>query len=279
MGEKILKNRTVEDSKVESKGIKKWGRSILNKLDKLFFPNNIKCLLCGRDLPSKQNIEFCDKCLPKLEKMSDKCCARCGANLVGEEKFCLNCQNNELDFDIARSVFKFDGEMKKLIHNFKYNNKPYISSTLAFCMADLFNTLKWKVNFVIPVPSSKETLKERGYNQAELLAKEFCELTNLELNTQILRKIKHTQQQANLGFKERKENLSGSFDIDLSWRKELKGKTILLIDDVITSCSTISECAKILKKRGAARVLVLAVARANYKIPVQNDLKNAKSFV
>ncbi len=253
-------------------------KAIIGGIDKVLFPRNIKCLICGRDLFSKQNIEFCEKCKSKLEPI-EKCCVRCGAKLVAEEKYCLNCQNNKMEFDIARGVYLFDGELKNLIHNFKYNNKPYIASTLAYCMADFYSTLDWKVDMVLPVPSSRETLKSRGYNQAELLANKFCELVGLELNTEILLKSKHTKQQANLGFSERQKNLADSFSVDLKFRPVLRGKTILLIDDVITTGSTLSECAKILKKRGAKRVLALAVGRAYLDIPVQNDLKNAKSFV
>ena len=275
---RLDKNR--EKTEEESFGLKlkKGVKTVVDKISKVFFPNNIKCLICGRDLPAKQDIEFCSKCEAKLERI-DKCCVRCGAKLVAEEKFCLNCQNNKMEFDIARGVFLFDGEMKNLIHNFKYNNKPFIASTLAHCLADFYKGLDWKVDMVIPVPSSKETLKERGYNQALLLAKKFCELTNLELNTDILVKSKHTKQQANLGFEERQKNLADSFSVDLKFRPLLRGKTILIIDDVITTGSTVSECAKILKKRGAERVVVLAVARAYLQIPVQSDLKNAKSFV
>ena len=273
-----MKTKTKDRGESKSK-VKNFFKSMLSGIDKVFFPRNIKCLVCGRDLPKKQEIEFCEKCNSKLERIESNFCARCGTKLIGEEKFCLNCQNNQLDFDVARCVFVFSGKVKDLIHNFKYNNRPYMSSSLANCMYELFTKLNWPVDFVIPVPSSKETLKARGYNQAELLASDFCSKSGLELREDILKKTKHTKQQASLNFNERKQNLDGSFDVDLSFRSTLRGKTILLIDDVITTGSTASECAKILKKRGAERVLVLAVARAYHEIPVQNNLENAKSFV
>ncbi len=247
---------------------------------KILYPSNIKCLICGDDLPQKQDIEFCQKCMATLEPIdSEKCCARCGAKLIADEKFCLNCQNNQFDFDIAREVYVYDGAIKELVHKLKYSNKPYISSTIAHCMAQKYRELDWHVDLIICVPSSKETLKERGFNQADLIAKKLSDIVELEYNNEILLKIKHTAQQASLSGVERRKNLEGSFLVDKKYNSILKGKTILLVDDVITSGSTISLCAHELKKHGAKKVLALGFARAFYSVPTQSDLKNAKSFI
>ena len=142
-----------------------------------------------------------------------------------------------------------------------------------------FNLLGWNVDMVVPVPSSKQTLKHRGYNQAELIGKKFADITKLNFENKVLQKVKHTEQQASLSGADRRKNLDGSFFIDKSFNSKLKGKTVLLVDDVITTCSTISVCAKELKKHGVKVVLVLGFARAFKPIPGQANLKNAKSFV
>lgn len=254
--------------------------SFVDRISKILYPNNIKCLICGDDLPQKQDIEFCAKCEEKLEYIdNEKCCLRCGAKLIAEEKYCLNCQNNQFDFDMSRAVFVYDGAIKTIIYNLKYGNKPYISNTISYCMARKLKSLNWKVDMVVPVPSSKETLKERGFNQAELIARKLSEIIHVDFENEILQKIKHTEKQANLSGIERRTNLEGAFLVDNKYKAFLKGKTILLIDDVITSGSTISFCAKELKKNGAKAVLVLGFARAFYSIPTQSNLKNVKSFI
>ena len=158
---KIQKKEKIKKEPKEN-GIKQKLSSFTQKLTKILYPNNIKCLICGDDLPNKRDIEFCDRCQKLLEPIDEtKCCLRCGAKLVAEEKYCLNCQNNQFDFDIARAVYTFLGPTQTLVHSLKYGNKPYISSTIAYSLAALWTKLGWTVDIVVPVPSSKKTLKER----------------------------------------------------------------------------------------------------------------------
>jgi len=262
--------------KVNMQGGRREKRSFYEKMKRFFkklwtgtneviFPSNIKCLLCGRDLPEKQDIEFCPICVKKLEKISeDKCCKVCGA-VLHSSNICLNCKKRKREFDMARSVYVYQDDIQKLIVGMKYNNKPYISRTLGKVLANKFKELNWKVDVVIPVPLTKKRYKSRGYNQAELLAKEFVAWNKLDLSTDILYKVKDTKQQAKLHFQERQNNLKKTFKIINS--DAIKDKNILLIDDVFTTGATANACSLSLKEAGANKVYVLCVASTRPEIP------------
>lgn len=239
-------------------------RKIKNFAEGVFFPANIKCIDCGRDLSEKREIELCDECLSKLNLIKeDKCCTLCGTRLNSSNR-CLNCKNHKREFDLARSVCSYEGDIQKIIVGFKYNNKPYLSRTLGAMLASKFDDLKFDVDYAIFVPSTKKRLKSRGYNQAELLADEFSLKTGVPVCKEVLIKTKDTTRQAELGFKERQENLKKSFVvID---EDKVKDKNILVIDDVLTTGATANACALCLKNSGAKNVFVLTVASTPSKI-------------
>lgn len=242
----------------------------------VFFPSHIKCIVCGEDLKQKQDIEVCDKCQCKLHKITEsECCARCGAVVPGQGKYCLNCQNTDREFDIARSVFVYENEVKRLIAGLKYNNKPYLSRTLSNYLAELYKSLDWQVDLIIPVPLSKKRKEWRGYNQAELLADGLSDAVGVPLNTETLVKIKDTDSQTHLSMVERRNNLRESFKVMDKYA--VRGKKILLVDDVMTTGATANACANVLKKAHADRVLVLTIAHGLQEIPAENRVNDSKN--
>lgn len=249
---------------------------LYNHACSLFFPSKIKCLICGDDLKEKQDIEICDACKCKLKYLTEtECCERCGSPMTGQGKFCLNCQNGDCDFDIARSVFLYEGEVKHLISGLKYNNKPYLSRTLSQFLANKYKELGWEADLIIPVPLSPARKKWRGYNQAELLAEGVSDATGVPINTETLVKIKDTDAQATLNLSERRKNLRESFKVMDKYA--VKGKRILLIDDVMTTGSTASACTHELKKAHASRVMVLSIAHAKIEIPTETNNNSTKN--
>ncbi len=244
----------------------------------LFFPANIKCVLCGDDLPEVRKIEMCENCAKKLELITeDKCCKHCGSPILGEAKYCFNCKDNSRAFDLSRSVFVYEGEVEKLIAGLKFNNKPYLSRTLGRYLSKLYKELGWSVDLVVPVPMTESRKKWRGYNQAELLATEFCEETGLVLNTQVLRKVRDTDEQKELSFTERQKNIIDAFRV--SDKYFVKNKKILLIDDVMTTGATANACAIALKQAHASQVYVLSIAHGKPKLALQSNLENAESVI
>ncbi|MBR7090858.1 MAG: ComF family protein [Clostridia bacterium] len=237
----------------------------------LVFPKNIKCMVCGRDLKKASEIEFCDNCLSQMEVITDKCCEKCGAKLVAEEKFCLNCQAKERHFDIGRSCYVFDNSVRHLIHQLKFGNKPYIARAFAPMMRDKLQQLNWEYDVIIPVPLYPKHKKERGYNQSEKLAKELVKLIDKPIDTTSLIKVKDTSKQLGLGYADRLSNLDGAFKV--VDKANIKGKSILLIDDVMTTGATANACSEVLRNAKASEIKVLTVAHGVVKLPTEDGEK------
>ncbi len=256
------------NGKTKNSKFKNFVKRIVSFADSILFPSNIKCIDCGKDLPGKQEIELCDDCLGKLEFLDEeKCCKLCGSKLKSSN-LCLNCKSHKREFDIARSVASYEGDVAKIVVNFKYNNKPYFSRTLGALLAKRFEELNWKVDFAIFVPVTKRRMKTRGYNQAQLLANELSKRTKIPVLDNVLIKKKDTQQQAGLGFKDRQENIKKTFAV--LDKDKLNGKTVVLVDDVFTTGATSNACAKCLKDAGVKMVYVLTFASTPSKILTTN---------
>ena len=242
------------------------------------YPSNVKCAHCNREIPTSVADKYlCVECFCKIATISGKTCLMCGEPLISQAKYCLRCKKTTFNFSHAYSYGAYEGLLKQLIHNFKFNNKPYLYKSLAHMLVLAYILQvqpKHKIDAVTYVPIHSQRLKMRGYNQCELLAHEFCKNTQLTLYKNLLTKTKHTKAQANLPLDERKTNLKNAFEIT---NKDIVcGKTILLIDDIFTTGSSCEECATVLKKYGAHEVIVLTVAHTilnNVKGGLNNENK------
>ena len=190
-----------------------------------------------------------------------KICNRCGANVYGDAGYCFECKNNERFFDKARAPLIYSGITTKLIKHFKYDDEKYLKRYFARLLAEEYAKCDFVADVVVPVPLGKERLKERGYNQALLLAEEFCKLMNLPLDKNNLVRIRDTESQTAKTRKERQYNLDGAFkQID---KNAFAHKNVLLIDDVFTTGATANECAKTLR---ASHVYVLTIAHTKTRL-------------
>jgi len=275
---KDVKNYDEDGYSAREKRCRNFFGALYQKIHNAFFPSKIKCIICGDDLPQMREIEVCDNCQSKFEFIEEnKCCQCCGAPVEGEAKYCFNCKDNVREFDVGRSVFVYDGEIAMLIAGLKFNNKPYLSRTLGRYMALLYQELGWQVDCVVPVPMTEVRRKKRGYNQAELLAEEFCAVTKLPLNTEILIKSKDNEEQKELSMQDRQKNIQNVFKV--SDKYFVKNRNILLVDDVMTTGATASACASVLKKAHAKHVYVLCLAHGRPKIPSQESINDIKSVI
>ena len=159
-------------------------------------------------------------------------------------------------FDAARSAFRYEGEIVRLIRQFK-NGQKYLAEVFAGCMYPLLSEFE-APDFVIGIPMTKEAMKRRGYNQSELLARAVCRLARYKFEGNVLIKTRETAAQKTLSAKQRAQNLRGSMRVHE--RAKCRGKRILLIDDVLTTGATASVAAQALLRAGAARVYVLTAA-------------------
>lgn len=164
-------------------------------------------------------------------------------------------------FDEFISIFKYEGLIRKIILDYKFNEKSYMYKTfMNFILKNenIFENIK-KYDTIMPVPISKKRYKERGYNQSYLIAKEIAKHTNLEIMNNCLIKTKNIIEQSKLNRKERKINIQGAYE--LKNKQLIKNKKILLIDDIYTTGSTVNECSKMLRKAEVQKIGVLTLAK------------------
>ena len=234
--------------------MKKSFWKIRDALQTAFAPVQFKCLNCGADV--FDDVGFCEKCLREVTFNNGKTCKRCGVALHGAEDYCGHCAFEKTYFDKAYSPFCYNGAVQKAILEMKFHNAASYAKVFARYLAYVAVSCGLQFDAVAFVPMTAKAQRERGYNQAQLLAEHFCNFLQLDFPLDALRKTKETARQEKLGKKERKENLIGAF----SAQDCVSGKRILLIDDIKTTGATLNECAKALKRKGATSVECVTVA-------------------
>lgn len=226
----------------------------------IIFP--ITCTSCGIDLPIDDSLRVCVVCKNNIKAIDNSYCCKCGLFLPDGGENCFFClQKPKYYFEFIRSYGIYDGVLKKLIQRFKYNNKDYLGKFLGELMISTINNCDELImaDCIIPVPMHWFKKLTRGYNQTELLAKHISQHFDKPLLLNTLSRNKLSGSQVKLQRLKRIENIKGCFNINK--REEIKGKDVLLIDDVATTCSTLNECAKTLRKAGASKVYCLTTAR------------------
>jgi competence protein ComFC len=158
-----------------------------------------------------------------------------------------------------RSWAVFDSPIQNGLHTMKYRRNVAFGESIASQMADFVRSLGWPVEVMIPVPLGKKRLKERGYNQVGLVARPLSYQLGLQYEPDALQKTRDTRSQVGLGIAQRSENVQGAYQGD---EKVVRDKSILIMDDVATTGSTISACTSALLSVGAREVYVLTIARA-----------------
>lgn len=233
----------------------------LKSFMKIIFPEYIKCIVCSKELNEDKLFSICDDCLEQIPFISGNTCIKCGMKLDNDYIVCLNCKDNPKYFERHFSVLSYTGVMPKLVQDFKFNKKKYLSVPFSKMMLEKFKDEDISVDLIMPVPIHQERLKERGYNQSELLLKEF-ECLSIPILKDNLQRIKYSPQQAVLTRAERRNNLVDAFVI--KDKSVIKGKTILVVDDIYTTGSTLNEVSKTLIKAGASKVFCLTLCHASY---------------
>jgi ComF family protein len=185
-------------------------------------------------------------------------CPKCGRP-QSSAILCPSCVGWQAEIDGIRSPFRFDGVIRQAIHQLKYRNLRAVAGLFAQLLNDYLISNPVPGEVLVPVPLHRKRLKERGYNQSSLLAQELVKLTNLPLVDDCLVRERHALPQARTAnVEERRSNVANAFSCRDG---RLKGRQVLLIDDVSTSGATLDACARALKEAGAASVWGLVLAR------------------
>lgn len=245
---RFLKNPTVNK-------IKNWMLDVL-------YPNRIKCIFCDCELNELSDKSSCEFCMDKLPFIENPC-PKCGNPMNNDEiGVCFECKSKNYEFEQAVSTFEYSGKVLKALHDFKYKGVEQNFEPLGEYMCETF--FSWDIcpDVITFVPMTAKKLKQRGFNQAELLARFVAKHVNIPC-AEIVEKLKDNLVQASLNYEARQQNIKDCFVVKPDYRKLIKGTTILLIDDIFTTGATSNEISKILKHAGAEKIYVLTLAHTN----------------
>lgn len=232
-------------------------KRFLARITDLFIPP--VCLGCHRRI-QRSEYPLCESCLEAVTSLGEEgICSICGSPML--EKECEVCWDSTLHFDVCRSLYRFDGSIQQLIHALKYDGNTAISKWFALKAADYVrsNPLYENLDLIMAVPLHRVRKRERGFNQADLIARQLAKYLGIGLAEPIQRKH-YTLSQTHLSKEERLKNLKYAFG--LKPKQDLKGKKILVLDDVFTTGSTVNEISKVLRAADPGQIMVLAMARA-----------------
>lgn len=211
------------------------------------------CLLCGADAATA----ICPACAADLPRLPDTRCPLCAIPTTHGER-CGRCLQQPPHFDAALALYAYEFPVSPLLQAFKYAGQLAPGNWLGEKLAEACRGWRNEVDTVLALPLHPARLRERGFNQAQELARPVAQQLGLALATGLCERHRATRHQTDLPPKERRGNVRHAF----SCREKLSGRRVLLIDDVMTTGSTLDECARILKQHGAASVRVAVVARA-----------------
>ncbi len=228
-------------------------------LDFIFPP---QCLRCDEHVPAHGAL--CVTCWGNVRFISDPACACCGLPFeydFGENALCGECLKERPPFSRARAVFCYDDHGKNLVLDLKYHDQLQLAPTLGVWLAKAGRDLALSSDVIVPVPLYYWRFVSRRYNQSALLAQSVSQSCGVPWLADGLLRTRKTAPQAGLTRNQRLDNVRGAFAVNPKHLHEIKGKNILLIDDVLTTGATIAHCTNTLLKAGAMTVNVLTLAR------------------
>ncbi len=235
------------------------------------FPSD--CRLCSASLVNISRLPVCRPCLAEVRAITGGVCSVCGERVfspfalsVGETR-CGLCRRLEPPFVQAVAYGSYDGGLRELVHLLKYEQvRPaavVLGRMLAEAMLGLESRWTERPVMLVPVPLHARKLRQRGFNQSELIARHAIKVGagngGMVMHSRVLERRRETESQIGLTRHQRRENLRGAFAV--ARPEEIAGREILLVDDVFTTGTTVSECARVLRRAGASKVFVATVAR------------------
>jgi competence protein ComFC len=242
-------------------------QTAFHALFSLFFPDD--CRVCGRPLQAPTRIPLCRECLlPPEPFRAEYFCASCrtpflNAFPLDSKGRCALCRQSLRGFDAAYCFGSYEGLLRDWIHLYKYGRVKTMGRPLGELLAAALPGDE-RFDAVVSVPLHWRRRWQRGFNQSELLARGIARRRGVPVMA-ALRRVRHTATQTGLSNTSRRRNVTGAFEV--RHRQPVAGQRILLIDDVMTTGSTVAACAAALRRAGAIRIVVLTVARADRRVP------------
>ena len=215
----------------------------------------LSCAGCGRE-----GAYLCDECDAEMPRLRRPFCVLCAA--PGVPQLCENCRRRAPAFDAVRAPYEYRGAARRMVRDLKYRGVRVAARPMARLLARYLERSPHPADALIALPLHPRRERSRGYNQSALLASELGKLMDMPVDRAALRRVKHTKPQVAMESADaRRRNIDGAFECAPAAIDSVAGRRYLLIDDVATTCETMSECAHALKRAGAAQVWALAFAR------------------
>lgn len=234
---------------------------LLQSAVSLLYPPS--CTICGKSIQAGEYL--CDQCETKAVRIVAPFCEKCSEPFEGSVTntfACANCAHRTIHFGAAVSAYRGHGIVRQIIHEFKYGRQIHLRHLVARWLNSALDDERLRqshFNVIVPVPLHPTRQRERGFNQAGLLAELLSAQTSIPVKP-LLERIRYTTTQTALDRSERMENLHNAFR--LRKNADVRGLRVLLVDDVLTTGSTLNECARILKRAGVFSVHAATAARA-----------------
>jgi len=225
-------------------------KSIWVVIDWLFPPYCASC--------QKSGIRWCDECRNKASRVSSHECVYCGRQLSGNIR-CTHCAGSNGKLDQIFIWGNYEDPLRKALHKLKYKRDLGLGDELSTCLIDMLKENEIQGDLIVPVPLSTQRFQERGYNQAALLARPIAMALGLPYRPRALKRIRETRTQVGLSISQRRANMEGAFLADSAL---VAGKSVILVDDVMTTGATLNEAGKALKQASANWVVGLTMAKA-----------------
>lgn len=232
------------------------GRAVLN----VVLPP--RCAVCGVTIEDEGAL--CAGCWSSIRFLAPPECACCGypfEYVVPERTFCAACTRRQPEFDRARAVFAYEESSRGLILAFKHADRTHDAPAFGRWLARAGHELLLDADLIVPVPLHRWRLFRRRYNQAALLAQSLGRISENQVVVDLLVRHRHTRTQGRMSRTARIRNVRGAFSVRDKWQESLRGRRVLLVDDVLTTGATAEACARALKRAGAVAVDVLALSR------------------
>lgn len=236
-------------------------KALVAMLD-LAYPN--VCASCGVPVAGSAALPLCPQCLVKAEFAGDLMCPRCGAGIRRDPEDvmkCPKCYDLQLNFRRAVSLAPYEKPLGEVVKALKFRGQRHLARPLAEKLAEVLRRQDFTqgLDAIVPVPIHWRRKFSRGFNQSELIARHLGRLLGIPVDIRSLRRIRNTKPQTRLSGAERRQNLKDAFKVRRP--KSVDGKRILLLDDVMTTGGTMTECARELRRAGATQIYAAVVAR------------------
>jgi len=235
-----------------------YGRAILETLRELFFP--LHCAGCSKAIAKNWFCEACKKSFASIEKPRCEVCSHPFEGAITGSFMCTNCRGRAFHFDCAVATVKSLGVVRELVHRLKYGGEQWLRLPLTDFLEEGLDDdrLAETIDGIVPVPLHPLREREREFNQANLLASELSKRRKIPVLA-ALKRVRYTVTQTHFDRRRRMQNLRDAFH--MRQNITVQGKNLLLVDDVLTTGSTLDECSRVLLRAGANSVRALAVAR------------------